>query len=408
MKPLYGLCLLAFNAVAVEQEIKGVVDVRATHVNGINSFLDEGLGKFRFKPDTRLSLAQLGVNYQLEFNEHWATKIVANAYLDGVSDGLGITESYIQYKGLPTSSGLRVDAKLGIMYPNITLENQATAWTSPYTLTFSSINAWLAEEVRQLGGQLSISKLGKFNNSLHDVKLTAEVFGFNDTTGALLAWHGWTIGSTQTPWHKTIATPDTPALSPIGALAGQAERSDPFTELDNRAGFHLSGEWHLRGRGKVLAGYYDNNADTRVVKNGQYAWRTRFSHLGLKWRLPYKISLVAQMLVGDTLMMGPNGEDAVNNDYRSANMLLSKSLGKHRVSTRVERFSVTDNDATPLDDNNERGHALTLAYRYQLSKGWFLHSEYSWLKSHRATHKYFNVNNKLIERQFQVGTRIYF
>ena len=408
MKSLYGLILVGTSAVAVEQNVSGVVDVRAIDNNSIHSYVDGGYGKFRFDPDTDVVLSQLGLVYDVELTDTVSSKIVANGYWDGVKDGIGITEAIIQYKGLPLESGYRLSAKAGIMYPTLTLENNATAWTTPYTLSFSSINSWVAEEVRHLGTSVSVTRLGRFHNSKHDVKLTAEALINNDPTGAMLAWHGWTNGSRQTLWHETIQIPDILGMREGGPLSGQAKQSDPFLDLDDRIGFNFTGEWRWRGKGKLTAGYYDNNADTRVVKHGQYSWRTRFYHLGIKWRLPFKVDLLSQFMKGDTLMMAPTGEDAVNNDYQNFNVLLSKGWQKHRLSFRYEDFEVTDNDSTWGDDNNENGHSFTVSYRYQVKKGLFFHSEYNWINSDRAARAYIDQEQKLIERQWQLAMRYYF
>ena len=38
---------------------------------------------------------------------------------------------------------------------------------------------------------------------------------------------------------------------------------------------------------------------------------------------------------GDTLMKAPTGEDAVNNDYRSVNILVSRGWGDHRLKFSI-------------------------------------------------------------------------
>ncbi|MCL1079185.1 hypothetical protein D5R81_14295 [Parashewanella spongiae] len=410
MKTLYGLILLAMstNANALEHELKGIIDLRLTSVDGVDSYFNGGLGKFRFNNDERLSVAQLGLTYQVDWDDFWSMKTVVNGYLDGVVDNVGITELFVNYKGLPFDSGYRIDGRVGLMYPDITLENLATAWASPYTLSYSNINSWLAEEVRHLGTKLSVTRLGKYHQSKHDFNLTSEFFVNNDTTGAMLAWHGWTIGSQQTLWQNTIKTPSTPALDSGGSLEGQAKRSDPFLELDNRIGTHFSAEWNWNGNGKVKAGYYDNNADTRIVKHGQYTWGTRFSHVGIKWRLPLRIELLSQMISGDTLMEAPTGEDAVNIKYSSFNVLLSRRWNTHRFSVRFEDFSVSDRDLTPEDNNNETGNSYTVSYRYQINKGWFIHTEFNFIDSNRPAHEYINAEQNLIERQWQLSSRYFF
>ena len=408
MKSLFGLILVGTGAVAVEHDVSGVIDVRAINNDSTQSYVDGAYGKFRFNPDTHIALSQLGLVYDVELTDTFSAKVVANGYWDGVKDGIGITEAFVHYKGLPLESGYRISAKAGILYPTITLENNATAWTTPYTLSFSSINSWIAEEVRHLGSSVSVTRLGKFHQSKHDFKLTAEAFINNDPTGAMLSLHGWTNGSRQTLWHETIQTPDILGMREGGPLSGQADKSDPFLDLDSRVGLNFTGEWRWRGKGKVTAGYYDNNADTSVVINGQYSWRTRFHHVGVKWRLPYKIDLLSQFMKGDTLMKAPTGEDAVNNDYHNFNVLLSKGWNAHRLSVRYEDFQVTDNDSTWGDDNKEEGNSFTVSYRYQIEKGLFLHSEYNWINSDRPARAYVNQDIKLIEKQWQLAMRYYF
>ena len=408
MKSLYGLILVGTSAFALEHEVSGVIDVRAINNDSIPSYTNGGLGKFRFNPQTHIALAQLGVSHKIDWTDTLSSKVVLNSYWDGTKDGIGITEAFLQYNGLPNASGYKISAKAGMLYPTITIENHAIAWTSPYTLSFSSINSWLAEEVRHLGGSISVSRLGKFHKSKHDIKFTAEAFVNNDTSGAMLSWHGWTNGSRQTLWHERIKTPDILAMRNDGPLSGQSKQSDPFLDLDNRVGMNVTAEWSWRGQGKFSAGYYDNNADTSVVKHGQYSWRTRFHHLGIKWRLPFKTDLLAQFMKGDTLMKAPTGEDAVNNDYHSFNILLSRAWNAHRISMRFEDFSVTDNDQTWGDDNNEDGNGVTASYRYQLRKGIFIHSEFNWVNSSRVARAYINRPIKLTERQWQLAMRYYF
>ncbi|ACA87217.1 hypothetical protein [Shewanella woodyi] len=401
------LMLVSSNLMAAEHQVSGVVDIRVSHTDSITSYVDGGLGKFRFNPNGQLSLVQAGLSYHLDWENPFSAHVVANAYWDGVRDNIGFTEAYFKYKGLPWDNGLRLSGRFGLLYPSISLENIATAWSSPYTLTYSGINSWIGEEVRHVGGQLSIEQLGKFSGSPHDFKLTAEMFQSNDTTGAMLSWHGWTNSSRQTLLQEKLPLSELPSLN-AGSLTEQARASDPFLELDNNIGYHLKTQWRMQGQGRVELGYYDNDGDTRVVKEGQYTWLTRFTHLGAKWRLPYRIELITQYLKGDTLMRAPSGINIVDNDYDSGFILLSRKWQKHRLSLRFEEFSVTDNDLTPDDDNSEHGNAATLSYGYQWHKGWFLQAEYNRIDSTRPARTAQGYDKRLIEQQWQLASRYYF
>ncbi|WP_051484553.1 hypothetical protein [Shewanella waksmanii] len=404
---LWMLCFLTADITAAEHKFSGVLDVRASYTDGIDSYVDGGLGKLRYDDGSQFSIAQAGLTYQLALDNGLAAHVTANGYLDGVRDSLGITEAFVKYRGLPSQNGFRVQAKLGLMYPSISLENVATAWSSPYTLSYSTINSWLGEEFRHIGAEVTLEHLGKFTNSQHDFALSAATFQHNDTAGAMLAWHGWTMSSRQTLIQETLPLSNMPSLSG-GTLKDQAAGSDPFLELDSRFGYHVKGSWRYKGKGELSAGYYDNNADTLVFENGQYAWRTRFFHIDNKWHLPYKILLLAQYMRGDTLMQSPQGIDVVNNQYQSAYLLLSRRWQQHRLTLRFEKFDVTDNDLTPDDDNNEDGYAMTASYQYRLSKGWFLQAEYNRVDSSRAARVEQGLPYDLIEQQWQLASRWYF
>ena len=114
------------------------------------------------------------------------------------------------------------------------------------------------------------------------------------------------------------------------------------------------------------------------------------------------------MLSGDTLMQHPTRTDAVNNDYHSAYVALSKRVAKHRFTGRIESFGIEDNDTTYGDNNDEHGTALTLSYQYRLSKGWFLGSEFNVVDSYRLSRWYAGEPRKLKEQQLQLSARYFF
>ncbi|WP_282110828.1 hypothetical protein [Shewanella algicola] len=392
----------------VEHHVSGVLDTRIKYADSIDSYLDGGLGKFAANNGGQIALSQLGLNYQAQWGDAWSSRIVANGYMDGFNNGIGLTEARVRYRDIPSESGIRLDVEFGLMYPKISLENVATAWASPYSLSYSTMNSWLAEEVRHIGLSTTIESLGKYRQSTHDFSLTAEAFMYNDTTGAMLAWHGWTQSSRQTLLQETLPITTIPAMQPGGMLDEQAANSDPFTELDDRIGAHVVAKWTWREKGSVQAGYYDNNADTLIVKQGQYVWLTQFGHIGAKWRLPMEINLISQYMQGSTIMTNTDGWPVVDNDFHSGYIMLSKRWSQHRVSLRVEDFSVTDNDDTPEDDNNEDGQSFTIAYQYQLDRPWFMQFEYNVIDSTRPARKYLNQPIDLVEQQWQVSSRYFF
>lgn len=405
---LSALVLTLSSAHGVETRFHGLLDIRASSTDSLPSYINGGYGKFALDDGDQLSLSQAGADWAIEWETGLSAHLVANASIDNENSKIGFTQAYIKYRSLANASGYRWQSRLGVFYPKISLENDAFAWASKHTLNASSLNTWIGEEIRVLGSEFSLTRLGRFNNDAFDISISASAFINNDPAGSLIALHGWTISNRQTLWTDTVAIPSVEALMPGDALAGQVKRSDPFVEIDDRVGFHARSELKLHNRGRLSLGYYDNRGVPYVQQHGQYAWRTRFSHFGVKWRLPMEIQLTAQYLHGDTLLQDHYQNDLVNNDYTSAFVALSKRVLRHRLTLRLEEFSVTDKDQSYGDDNNEYGKAATFNYTYRYSKPWFLSVEYTWINSDRPARINSLSPTRLIERQIQIAARYFF
>lgn len=413
---LFASCLVpAGLASAAEYKVNGIVDIRATNTDGFSeSYINAGQGKFGLNDGTQLSIAQIGADLSASWDNDISAHVVVNGYVDGEDDVLGVTEAYLKHRSLPNDGGYRFQSKAGIFYPEISLENDAFAWATKNTLNSSMLNTWIGEEVRVLGSEIKITRLGRLNNDSYDISLSGTAFVNNDPAGSLLAWHGWTMNTRQTLWTESRPLPWFPALAPDGPLAGQAKQSDPFIELDDRIGYHVRSEVKFHNKGEFSVGYYNNNATPNIVKNGQYAWKTRFYHLGAHWRISDELSLVAQYLNGDTLMQSPYKEDVVNNDYATGFVSLTYKWHsivnnkKHKSTIRIEEFSIDDNDMTWGDNNEENGHAITVNHHYRLTKQWFLSAEFNYIDSHRPARYYTHQDVDLIEKQFQLAARYFF
>jgi hypothetical protein len=384
-----------------EHRVGGIIDMRASISDAFPSYLDGNFGKFTQDDGGNLALSQTALVYNGSFDSGIGIHVAANAYVQNGDASSGLTEAYVTYKTLPSARGLRLDMRAGWMYPHVSLENVQTAWSSPYTLDFSTINGWLAEEVRHKGIETSITRLGRFSGSEHDLALGLALYQGNDPTGSMLAWHGWVLTNRQSLLHERLPLPD---LAPSFVPAA----SDPFRELDHRIGYHafFEDEWHEHG--KLLLGYYDNNADPKVVKDNQWAWTTRFAHVGFKWTFA-DLELLGQYLTGDTLMVSPRSRrNLVFNDFHSAFLLLSKSSGRHRLSGRIEEFAVIDRDTMASDPNQEYGKAATISYRYRMGTHWFTQGEYSHIQSTRVARRAAGFAEKAKEQQVQISLQYLF
>lgn len=398
--------ILASPALALEGSVKGIADLRLSHTEGLQSYVSGGQGKLQHSSGADLSVGQLGLAGVLDLSDELSLHGVLNGFSDSEKDRIGVTEIYLRYRTLPGPSGFRNGLRAGVFYPAISMENHATAWSTANTLTPSTMNSWIGEELRATGIEYTAEWLGKFRDKEYDVKLNGTLFYNNDTAGALISWHGWTQSSRQTVLGERLPLPSTPALNTV--LLTQSRSSDPFHEEDDKPGYMTSIEWNLHTKGKFQLGYFDSNTSPYTETNGQYGWDTKFLFGGFQWKLSPQWSLQGQVMQGDTLMQSPDRIDVVNNDYRSAYLSLGWKQGPHRVNTRLEEFSVTDNDNTAGDNNDEYGKAVTLSYRYRLNRQLFMLGEYSWINSQRFARLYSGDDELQIERQIQLSIRYYF
>lgn len=390
-----------------QQEFSGVLDARLTSTDSLDGYVSGGTGRFRYSDGTTLSLAQASIKYSLTYGK-WSIHSIGTGYLDDENDALGITEAFIRYRGTPNMDGFRQQFRAGIIYPKISLENIATAWLSPYTVTFSTQNTWIGEEVRHTGLEWSMDWLGQSRGSKQDINVTATAFQYNDPTGALLAWHGWTMSSRQTLWKEQLPFPITPALLPGNMLENQAWVSDPFSELDSDFGVHLKMDWRWDKKLRLRVGHYDNQAADDVIVNGQYTWRTQFSHLGLEWRLDRQTTIISQFMTGDTRMRVMNDLDVVGLDFTNGFILVSHVNTPHRFSVRYEQFNNEDFDNIPGDNNDDQGDAITLSYHYNLGGGTYLMFEFNQIDSQRPAQTYQSLSVNQKESQLNAGIRYYF
>lgn len=403
---LLALGLVSFNSYALEADFSGLLDLRLGHSHGLDSYVSGGQGKLQHSPGIRLSLGQAALISDLTLTDQINLIGVLNGFSDEDKSRLGVTELYLRYRGLPDDSGFRQGLKAGLFYPAISLENRARAWSTANTLTPSTMNSWIGEELRATGLEYTAEWLGKFRDKSYDLKLNGTVYFNNDTAGSMLSWHGWTQSSRQTVLGEELEIPYFPALD--NDLSAQARDSDPFHEEDDKPGYMVSLELNLERRRQLQLGYYDNNANPYSETNGQYSWHTKFLFAGINWPIDRNWSLQGQIMSGDTLMQSPQRVDVVNNTYQSAYLSLGWKSGRKRLNARVEEFSVTDRDNTYQDNNKEYGKALTLSYRYQFARQWFMLGEFSWLDSHRPARWYQGEAVDQVERLSQLGVRYYF
>lgn len=348
-----------------EAEVSALLDLRAVYSDAPEGWLNGGLGKQRFDQDHgSLKLGQAVLEARLPITATLHGKVALNAY-DDRSGAIDLTEAYLLWKPLPLA-GYRLKTRVGAFFPGLSLENTGPGWTSPWMLSTSAINTWIGEEFRTLGAELTLGRPGQLHDSPHDLDAVAAVYTANDPAGGMLTWRGWTVGDRITGLTERLPLPDLPVYGPNGTLQWQADWEEPFHEIDHRLGYYTGLGYGYNGWLRLHWLHYDNDGDPSDFRNEQYAWDTTFDHLGLRLDLPRDWTLLAQAMIGETVM-GRSRQRGVYADFDAWYALLSKAAGRYRWSLRYDAFAVEDEDETDEDDNSEDGHALAAALQYRLN-----------------------------------------
>jgi hypothetical protein len=383
------------------------IDASIISASGHPSWVSGSAGKLRYDDESDgLTISHMFADYQLRIADTLNAIVVANIYNDDIDDSIDLTQAYIEWRPL-TLSRTRYRLKVGGFYPRLSLENRGPAWTSPYTISSSAINTWIGEEIRIFGAELSVSRRLEMLGGAHTVSAFASGFRNNDPTGGLIAWKGWSLHDRQSRFGDTLPLPPLPQIQPDGFFRRQDPFFIPFQENDGDTGLYAGAEWQYQNRFQLRAMVYDNRADPMAITNRQYAWGTKFNHVGLQATLPGEIGLIAQWLNGYTVM-GPNinGAHVVDNEYQSYFTLLTRAFDRHRIALRYDDFEISEDDQVPLDENTEDGHAWTLAYRYEFSDILAIAAEWLQVHSERPAWAYNDLSVRRTENQLQLSVQL--
>jgi hypothetical protein len=252
---------LAASANAQTWQFHGFLTGRETYVNAQPSWLQGGVGRFDVGADTpddhrlvNVDSAQLGID--------WTPAGWLLLHADGIArqeqtgfhgKRLGIVQAYADV----FNDHWRLRA--GEFWLPTSRENTDPMWTSKYTITYSALNSWIAQEVRPIGADLQWSP-GFY------VSLGATAFRGNDTMGTLLAARGWTFGNYLTTYDENMPLPYPETTKPMGA------------DLDRKNGYSERIRLSLPERAMIQFAHIDNRAPIipDTIK-GQTPWQTHFN-----------------------------------------------------------------------------------------------------------------------------------
>lgn len=352
MRKTLALLVFAVATTADAQSLQfhGYLTAREIYVNAQPSWLQGGVGRFDVGAKTaddhrivNIDSAQLGLDWT---PATWlllhADGVARHQQSGSVSKRAGIVQAYADVY----NEHWRVRA--GQFWLPTSRENTDPLWTSKYTITYSALNSWMAQEVRPIGADL------QWSPSFY-VTLGATAFRGNDTMGTLLAARGWTFGNYLAVYDENMPLPYPATTRPIGA------------DLDNKNGYAERIRVSLPERAMLQVAHIDNRATLSPVEvKGQEPWLTHFNIVSAEVGSTADTTVAAEWAYGSTAIGFPGGSFTM--DFDTAYLLASHKFGHERISGRIERFSTNDAAHSVPDDSREHGHAWTVAWMHETGK----------------------------------------
>lgn len=375
--------------------ITGYGDVRAVIAPDPQSWLDGGLGKFRYGGKQKFGTEGVAqADLTLDDGLHAVGLFRAEPETRSVVDAL---EIYLRYA--PASTGdLSWSLKAGAFFPTISLENDDLGWTSPYTLTPSAINSWIGEELRTIGSEGSL----RWNTRrIGTLSLIGALYCCNDENGALMADRGWAMDDNPTGLFERVRIPDATRRlfhAPVPGNTGE------FNEIDGRVGWYAGAVWQIPDIAKLTVTRYDNHADPAAVAGRDQAWATKFWSFGARTQLG-PVMLIAQQLSGYTELDFPGGENGIK--FQSGFLLASTDLDDWRFSVREDLFQ-TRRVESANTNFNEDGDATTGAISWSGLDGLRLTTEIIQMHSRRGEYLPAGLGAGRDDTEVQFDARFFF
>jgi hypothetical protein len=369
------------------------VDGRLLSSDAAHPVMDGGFGTTRFgSNDDGLQLGRARFALTQPIGDVWSLHLDASMFDNLDRHPVGVTEAFVLFRPYPFGA-YRLRLKAGGFYPPVSLENRASGWESPYTLSYSALNSWLASEVRTVGLEGQLDWLGRHAGHTFDVSVTGGVFGWNDGAGVVVANTGFLLSDRQTPLFGRVGQPGVPPL----------KAAEPFLELDHRAGVYGGVEVRYLDRLILRALRYDNRADPTQVDavSNVIAWETRFNSVGVRLETGQGWTAIAQWLDGDTTI-APQG-NTLEWPFRAGFALVARSFGRHTLSARYDRFEVESN--VPVGYGSQDGHAWTAAWLFDVDAHWRVGLEWLQVVSSSTNRQQFGGPLLATETQLQLSVR---
>jgi len=340
-------------------EVNG--DLRLVAVDGEKSWVDGGFGKLRSgsRGDFRVrpQLGNANLIWKPQFTWSLGATIVGSLQ-GGERTEAGLSQAYLTFKPM-RGTKIAASARLGLMWPPISLEHDGADWHVRDSITPSAINSWIGEEVRPVAAEATLAA----NLGEHQLRATAAVMAANDTAGTLLTFRGWALHD-----RTTLAFRRQP-LPPLGDIGGyQAPFTHPLLDLEHgfarRPGYYAKLAWQMPIPVRLELFRYDNRTDPEVFNQDfEWGWRTQFNHLGVVADLGHATSLKLQAIDGRTRMgfVEIGGRHWVDDRFRSGFAMLTHAFGPVGISARAEAFRTRNRGSDVDSEYDEKGWSAMLA-----------------------------------------------
>lgn len=341
-------------------EVSG--DVRLVAVDGEEGWLDGGFGKLRSGSNNdwkvKPELGNVNLVWQPQFG--WSLSATIVGSIDGGErTQAGLSQAYLSYRPMRSSNGTSFAARAGLMWPPVSLEHEGADWHVADSITPSAINSWIAEEVRPVAVEGTISA----NLGPSKLRATAALFAANDTAGTLLTFRGWALHD-----RTTLAFNRWPLPALGDDLTGvQAPFTHPLLDVHSgfahRPGYYAKISWQAPFPLRVELFRYDNRANPEDMNAElEWGWNTQFDNLGIVAKLGGGTELKAQALEGRTRMGFPEGGRRwIDNSFHSAFVMLSRPFGPYGLAVRAEAFGTHNRGSLRTDEYDEHGWSAMLA-----------------------------------------------
>jgi hypothetical protein len=334
------------------------LDLRLVGADAPATVADGGLGILRYGDDRDgLQLGRARLALSQELGDLLTFKVDASAWGQHDRNPLDVTEAYFQLHPYPFGDW-RTRVKLGAFYAPLSLENRADGWESPYTLSSSALDSWVAQELRTIGAEFKLEWLGTHAGHDFDASAVFGVYGWNQAAGSALSVSGFTISD----WQGSLFGRVGRGTYPFGPI-------DEYHQYDHHPGTYEGLDVHYLDRVTLEALHYDNRANPAAdsAVTGAYAWQTRFDTVGLRAETDDGWTAIVQWMAGETYV-APDELGLLGWEFVTRYVLISKREGRNTFSARYDDFKVGAEQAIAVGDQG--GHALTLAYRFEPNAHW--------------------------------------